>query len=202
MATLLAMGSSRSHIHPVSSSGEIGTGEAGSSTPPDPGPFLAALREAADHESSKEERVEQKTRGIVTISGAYFAIVQTVAFSSAAVVGKLEGDGRTWTIALAVAAIAALAWGVAAAIRQQWPREHQSLPSEKIGQDLLALLYGSGDNREAVKKLAEHYAGVTNSRITANRARVHMYYVCAAACLSAVGLTTTELVVALLTRTP
>lgn len=186
---------------PGSSAGESqrgGTG--GESPPPDPTPFLAALREAADHESAKEERVDGKTRGLITIAGAYFAIVQTVAFSNSDAVGTLAGSGRGWTIGLAIASVSALAFAIGSAVVQQWPRKHFSLPSDQIGQDLFDLLHGSNDNGEAVKKLAERYAGVTASRISANKSRVQMYYICAVGCLFAIGFTTAELVVSLMTR--
>jgi hypothetical protein len=185
-------------IHAVPGAG----GQGSSEDTPDPTPFLSALREAAEHESDKEERLDGKSRGIVTVTGAYFAIVQTVAFSSAAVAGKLEGDGRTWTIALAITAIGALCFAVAGAVKQQWPRKHQSLPSDKIGQDLFDLLHGAKDNREAVEELARRYAGVTQSRINANKERLRQYYVTSVFCILALIATTAELVVSLLTRTP
>jgi len=199
------MESSPRHIRPVSGAGDQPGDTGGPSSPsPDPTPFLSALREASEHESHKEQLLEGKTRGIVTVAGAYFAIVQTVTFSGANTLGKLEGGGREWTIRLAIAAVGLLAFAIAAAIRQHWPRKHGSLPTKEIGQDLLNLMYGPGseeNEREALKKLAEHYGGVTKSRHEANKARVRQYYVAAVLSLLAIAVTTAELIVSLVTRT-
>lgn len=198
------MESSRGHIRAVGSEGQPGDAGGSSSASPDPGPFLSALREAAEHENHKEQSLEGKTRGIVTVAGAYFAIVQTVTFSGANTLGKLEGGGREWTIRLAIGAVAFLAFAIAAAIRQHWPRKHGSLPTKEIGQDLLTLLYGPGseeNEREALKKLAEHYGGVAKSRYEANKSRVRQYYVTAVLSLLAIVVTTAELIVSLVSRT-
>ena len=199
------MESSRGHIHAVSGSGDQPGGASGPPPPsPDPAPFLSALREASEHESQKEELLGGKTRGIVTVAGAYFAIVQTVSFSGVNTLGKLEGGGREWTIRLAIAAVALLGLTIAAAIRQQWPKRQGSLPSKDIGQELLKLLYGARNQeseREAFKRLAEHYAGVTKSRLNANKDRVRQYYAVAVFSLLAIAATTAELIVSLVTRT-
>lgn len=200
------MESSPSHIRDVSQA-RAEQGGAGGSTPPspDPAPFLSALREASEYESQKEELIGGKTRGIVTVAGAYFAIVQTVTFAGADTLGKLEGGGRDWTIYLAIGAVVLLASAIAAAIRQQWPKDHGSLPTEKIGEDLLELLYGAGgkeQEREALQKLAEHYGGVADTRHEANRERVRQYYAAAVLSLLAIAATTAELIVSLLSRTP
>jgi hypothetical protein len=146
------MESSRSHIQSVPDGSETGEGH-----PPsiDPAPFLSALREAADHESHKEDLVGGKTRGMVTVAGAYFAIVQTATFSASGTLGKLEGGGRSWTIWLAVGAIALLALALTFAVIQQWPRKHKALPSKKIGQDLTDLLNGEQSQRDAIYQLAK-----------------------------------------------
>ncbi len=192
------------HIRAVSESG----GQLGDDGPPsglpDPAPFLSALREASEHESHKEELLGGKTRGIVTVAGAYFAIVQTVTFSGVDTLGKLEGGGREWTIRLAIAAVVLLATAIAAAIRQQWPKEQGSLPTTEIGEDLLKLLHGAGGKeaeRKALQELAEHYAGVANTRHKANQDRLRQYYAAAILSLLAIAATTAELVVSLLSRT-
>jgi hypothetical protein len=186
------MESSRGHIHAVE--------EPRASTPQaDPTPFLDALREAADYESKKEELVGGKTRGIVTVTAAYFAVVQTASFASAAL-GPLTGAGKTLTVAFSVGAIAFLAVAIAFAVAQQWPREHRSLPFEKIGQDLTDLLNGKTSQREAVHELARNYAEVAETRTTANNQRLGLYYATAAFCLSTAAMTTAELAVSLLSR--
>jgi hypothetical protein len=197
------MESSRGHIRAVSGDQP---GDVGGPTPPspDPSPFLSALREASEHESHKEQLLEGKTRGIVTAAGAYFAIVQTVTFSGANTLGKLEGDGRAWTIGLAIDAVVLLALAIAFAIRQGWPRKQGSLPTSEIGQDLLDMLYGAGtpeSERESLKKLAQHYGGVAKSRHKANKGRLRQYYVVAVLSLLAIAATTAELIVSLVTRT-
>lgn len=193
------------HIRSVSGTGDQPGSTGGpTSASPDPAPFLSALREAAEHESHKEQSLEGKTRGIVTVAGAFFAIVQTVTFSGANTLGKLEGSGREWTIRLAIAAVALLALAIAAAIRQHWPRKQGSLPTKEIGQDLLKLLYGPGseeNEREALKELAQHYGGVANTRHEANKSRVRQYYVAAVLSLLAIAVTTAELIVSLVSRT-
>lgn len=199
------MESSPRHIRPVSGGGDQ-PGETGgpSSTSPDPTPFLSALREASEHESHKEDLLGGKTRGIVTVAGAYFAVVQTVTFSGANTLGKLEGGGRTWTIWLAISAVVFLTLAIAAAIKQQWPKEQGSLPTTEIGEILVKLLYGGGGQpkeREALKKLAEHYSGVATSRYEANETRVRQYYAAAVLSLLGIGVTTAELIVSLLSRT-
>lgn len=198
------MESSPSHIRAVAGSGDQPGGAGGPTPPsPDPAPFLSALREASEHEIHKEELLEGKTRGILTVAGAYFAIVQTVTFSGANTLGKLDGGGRYWTIRLAIGAVVLLALAIAAAIRQQWPKEHGSLPSKEIGQDLLKLLYGARSqesDREALKELAQHYGGVTKSRHKANEDRVRQYYWAAVLSLLAIAATTAELIVSLITR--
>jgi hypothetical protein len=194
------MESSPRHIREVPGSG-------GQDTPPpaspDPAPFLSALREASEHESHKEELLGGKTRGIVTVAGAYFAVVQTVAFGAGAL-GKLEGGGREWTIRLAIGAVVFLGCAIAAAIRQQWPKEQGSLPTTEIGEILVKLLYGGGGEekeREALRELAEHYGGVASTRYKANEARVRQYYAAAVLSLLAIVATTAELIVSLLSRT-
>jgi hypothetical protein len=195
------MESSRGHIRPVGP-GQSQEDDAGGPPSPsvDPSPFLAALREAAEHENRKEELFEGKTRGIVTVAGAYFAIVQTAAFSASGTLGPLEGGGRDWTVGLAIGAIVMLAIAIASAVKQQWPREHKSLPSKKIGQDLADLLNGKQSQRDAVYQLAKRYAGVTKSRLDANNQRVEQYYAAAGFSILAVLVTTAELAVSLLTR--
>jgi hypothetical protein len=200
------MESSPSHIRPVSGVGDQQPGDTGgpSSPSPDPTPFLAALREASEHESQKEDLLGGKTRGIVTVAGAYFAVVQTVAFSGATTLGKLEGGARTATIWFAISAVVFLALAIAAAIRQQWPKKQGSLPTDEIGEVLTKLLYASDGRRgerEALKELAEHYAGVAETRYEANKARVRQYYVAAILSLLAIAATTAELIVSLLSRT-
>lgn len=192
------------HIRAVSESGNQPDGV---DSPPtesaDPGPFLSALREAAEHENHKEDLLGGKTRGIVTVAGAYFAVVQTVTFSGAEALGKLEGGGREWTIRLAIAAVVLLAAAIAAAIRQQWPKNQGSLPTDEIGEDFLKLLHGAGGKeaeRKALQELAEHYAGVADSRHKANEARVRQYYAAAVLSLLAIAATTAELIVSLLSR--
>ncbi len=200
------MESSPRHIQDASQEREKRGGAGGPTSPSsDPAPFLSALREASEYESQKEELIGGKTRGIVTVAGAYFAIVQTVTFAGADTLGRLEGGGRDWTIYLAIGAVVLLALAIAAAIRQQWPKDHGSLPTEKIGEDLLDLLYGSGgkeQEREALQKLAEHYGGVADTRHEANRERVRQYYVAAVLSLLAITATTAELICSLLSRTP
>lgn len=165
----------------------------------DPTPFLDALKEAADHESKKEELVGGKTRGIVTVTAAYFAVVQTASFASAGL-GSLSGAGKTLTVAFAVGAIAFLAVAIAFAVAQQWPREHRSLPFEKIGQDMTDLLNGKTTQRDAVYELARNYAEVTETRNAANTQRLGLYYATSAFCLSAATMTTAEIAVSLLSR--
>ncbi|HEY6731914.1 MAG TPA: hypothetical protein VI039_12940 [Solirubrobacterales bacterium] len=196
-ATLLGVESPRGHIQPVPDDNPVGR-------PPsidpsvDPGPFLSALREAAEHESHKEELVGGKTRGIVTAAGAYFAVVQTAAFSGA--LGRLEGTGRAWTIGLAIGAMALLSLALLVAVAQQWPRTHDSLPSRKIGQDLTDLLNGKKTQKVAIYDLATRYAGVTASRYRVNNQRLKLYYAAAVLSVLAVGATTAELAVSLATR--
>jgi hypothetical protein len=191
------MESSPSHIQPVPKPGDPG-GE----IPPslDPAPFLSALREAAEHESHKEDLVGGKTRGIVTVAGAYFAVVQTAAFSASGTLGKLEDWGRSWTIWLAVGAIACLAIAIAFAVAQQWPKKHKALSSKKIGQDLTDLLNGKKSQRDAVYQLAQRYAEVTKSRVKANNQRLGLYYAAAVFSVLAVVVTTAELAVSLVSR--
>lgn len=196
----LGMESSRSHIQSVPKEGGD-PGVSGAVSPSvDPAPFLSALREAADHESHKEDLVGGKTRGMVTVAGAYFAIVQTATFSASGTLGKLEGGGRSWTIWLAVGAIALLALALTFAVIQQWPRKHKALPSKKIGQDLTDLLNGKQTQRDAVYQLAKRYAEVTKSRLKANNQRLGMYYATAVFAILAVIVTTTELAVSLISR--
>jgi hypothetical protein len=158
------------------------------------------MREAAEHESRKEDLAASKTRGVVTVAGAYFAVVQTAAFASSGTLGALAGNGRVWTIALAVGAILALTAAIVFAVAQQWPREHTSLNSQTIGEDLTSLLNGEKPEREAVYELACRYAEVTESRLKANNQRLELYYATAVLSGFAVLLTTAEIAVSLLTR--
>jgi hypothetical protein len=158
------------------------------------------MREAADHESHKEALAGSKVRGAVTVAGAYFAVVQTATFASSGTLGPLSGDGRIWTIALAVGAIAALAVAIGFAVAHQWPRDHAALNSLKIGEDLTGLLNGEKSEQEAVYELARRYAEVTESRLDANNQRLEMYYATAVFSGLAVLLTTAEIAVSLLTR--
>jgi hypothetical protein len=198
------MESSPSHIRAVAEDQPGGAG--GPPAPsPDPGPFLAALREASEHESHKEEVLGGKTRGVVAIAGAYFAVVQTAAFAGADTLGVLEGGGKDWVIRLAIGAVGFLALAIAAAVRQQWPKKQGSLPSQEIGEDLLKLLYGpqsEAAHRDALRELAQHYAGVTTTRHKANKKRLRQYYAAALLSLFAIAATSAELIVSLLSRTP
>ena len=195
------MESSPRHIRPVGGSG----GQAGDtggppSSLPDPAPFLSAMREAADHESRKEELAGSKTRGAITVAGAFFAVVQTAAFASSGTLGPLEGSGRVWAIAFAVGAILALMAAIGFAVAQQWPRDHTALNSQTIGEDLTSLLNGEKTEREAVYELAGRYAEVTESRLKANNQRLELYYATAVFSGLAVLLTTAEIAVSLLAR--
>lgn len=192
------MESSPSHIKPAPEPGD----KTGASPPPptDPAPFLAALRDAAEHESHKEDLVGGKTRGIATVAGAFFAVVQTATFSASGTLGPLEGDGRAWTIGLAIMAIVLLGLAIGFAVAQQWPREHKALPSKKIGQDLTDLLNGKKNQRDAVYQLARRYAEVTKTRVKANNQRVGLYYATAVFSVAAVVVTTAELAVSLISR--
>lgn len=200
------MESSRGHIHAVSGAGgQPGDTGGPTSSPPDPTPFLAALREASEHENHKEEVLGGKTRGVVTIAGAYFAVVQTAAFAGADTLGTLEGGGKDWVIRCAIGAVGFLALALAAAVRQQWPKKQGSLPSQEIGEDLLKLLYGPQSetaHRDALRELAQHYAGVTTTRHKANKKRLRQYYVASLLSLLAIAATSAELIVSLLSRTP
>ncbi len=158
------------------------------------------MREAADHESAKEERLESKTRATVTVAGAYFAIVQTATFSASGTLGKLEGAALAWTVGLALLAIVTLAIAIFAAVKQQWPRKHRSLPSRKIGQEILDLVDGKLEQREALRTLIGRYARVTKIRQEANDQRVKQYYEAGVFSLLAVIATTAELIVSLVTR--
>lgn len=158
------------------------------------------MREAAEHESHKEKLAGSKTRGAVTVAGAYFAIVQTATFASSGTLGPLAGNGRIWTIALAVGAISALAVAIGFAVAHQWPRDHTSLNSMKIGEDLTSLLNGEKGEQEAVYDLARRYAEVTESRLEANNQRLELYYATAVFSGLAVLLTTVEIAVSLLSR--
>jgi hypothetical protein len=171
------MESSRSHIKSVPAEDKEEKGNRPPSIDPsaDPTPFLSALREAAEHESHKEDLVGGKTRGIVTVAGAYFAVVQTAALSTSGL-GKLDGTGRTWVIGLAVGAMTMLALALALAVIQQWPRKQKALSSKKIGQDLTELLNGDKSQRDAVHTLARRYAEVTKSRLKVNNQRLKLYY--------------------------
>jgi hypothetical protein len=194
------MESPRGHIRAVSGSGDQ-PGEAGTQPPStDPAVFVAALRDASEHESRKEELLEAKTRGVVTVAGAYFAIVQTATFTASGTLGKLEASARTWVVGLALVAIATLALAIVAAVKQHWPRKHWSLSSSQIGDDMVDLLDGKLDQREALRKLGGQYAKVTSSRQKANEGRVSQYYEAGVFSLLAVIATTAELIVALVTR--
>ena len=189
------MESSRGHIQAVpGSSDEI------EAPGVDPMPFLSALQEAADHESRKEDLAGGKTRGIVTVAAAFFAVVQTATFSASGTLGPLAGGGRSWTIWLAVGAMAMLAIAIGFAVAQQWPRDHKSLNSKKIGQDLTDLLNGKQTQREAVHMLARRYAEVTKSRVKINNQRIKLYYAAAVFSILAVIVTTAELAVSLISR--
>jgi len=136
----------------------------------------------------------------VTVAGAYFAIVQTATFAASGTLGKLDGAARTVTVALALAAITTLGIAIVAAVKQHWPRKHWSLSSSQIGDDMLDLLDGKVDQREALRKLGGQYARVTSSRQAANKQRVSQYYEAAVFSLLAVIATTAELIVALVSR--
>lgn len=166
----------------------------------DPNPLLSALREAADHESYKEELVGGKTRSAVAMAGAYFAVVQTATFSASGTLGELHGSGRSWTVGLAMGAMGILAITIALAVWQQWPKEHKSFASKQIGQDLTDLLNGTQSQRAVVYQLAKRYAAITKSRLITNTHSVKRYYATAAFGLLAVLVTTSELAVSLLTR--
>jgi hypothetical protein len=142
---------------------------------------------------------------VITVAGAYFAVVQTAAFAGADTLGTLEGNGKDWVVRLAVAAVGFLALAIAAAIRQQWPKKQGSLPTQEIGEDLLKLLYGPQNEaaqRDALRELAQHYAGVTTTRHDANKKRLRQYYVASLLSLFAIAATSAELIVSLLSRTP
>jgi hypothetical protein len=195
------MESSPRHIRPVPGSGNQPSDAGGpSSSSPDVAPFLSAMREAADHERHKEDLAGSKTRGAITVAGAYFAVVQTAVFASSGSLGTLAGSGRVWAIALAVGAILALAAAIGYAIAQQWPRDHKSLNYMEIGEDLRGLLNGEKTEPQAVYDLAGRYAEVAESRLKANNQRLDLYYLTAVFCGLAVALTTAEIAVSLLTR--
>lgn len=158
------------------------------------------MREAADHESAKEERLENKTRATVSVAGVYFAIVQTAVFSASDTLGKLEGSALAWTVGIALCAIVTLGIAIFAAVKQQWPREHRSLPSAKIGQEALELWDGKLDQREALRTMLGRYARITKIRKEVNDQRVKQYYEAGVFSLLAVIATTAELIVSLLTR--
>ena len=136
----------------------------------------------------------------MTVAAAYFALVQTATFSASGTLGKLEGEGRTWTVDLAIGAVGILALAIASAVAQQWPRNHKSLSSKKIGQDLTDLLNGKMSQRDAVYELAKRYAEVTKSRLKANKDRLNFYYAAAVLSIMVVVVTTAELAVSLVTR--
>lgn len=195
------MGSSPSHIRSVPGSGDQPGDAGGPPTPsPDLAPLLTAMREAADHESRKEDLAGSKVRGAVTVAGAYFAVVQTATFASSGTLGSLAGSGRIWTIALAVGAISALAVAISFAVAHQWPRDHTALNSMRIGEDLTSLLNGEMSEQQAVYDLARRYAEVTESRLKGNNQRLELYYASAVFSGFAVLLTTAEIAVSLLTR--
>lgn len=158
------------------------------------------MREAAEHESRKEDLAASKTRGAVTVAGAYFAVMQTAAFASSGTLGPLAGSGRILAIALAVGAILALFGAIGFAVAQQWPRKHTALNSMAIGEDLTNLLNGEKTEHEAVYELAGRYAEVTESRRKANNQRLELYYATVVFSGLAVALTTAEIAVSLLTR--
>jgi hypothetical protein len=190
--------SSRGHIRAVS--GTSAPGSPAGPGSPDTEPLLEALREAAQYESEKEERLENKTRATVTIAGAYFAIVQTAVFSSSGTLGKLHGLGLKVTVGIAVAAVVSLGIAIVAAVKQQWPRKHRSLPSRKIGQEILDLADGKLTEREALRTMAGRYVRIARVRKAANDQRVRQYNEAGVFSLLAVVLTTAELIVALLVR--
>jgi hypothetical protein len=192
------MESSRGHIRAVPGSDAPSSPEGPRS--PNPEPLLEALREAAAYESEKEERLENKTRAVVTIAGAYFAIVQTAVFSSSGTLGELKGAGLAWTVGIAIGAVISLGIAIVAAVKQQWTRKHRSLPAPKMGQEILDLMDGKLSEREVLRTMSGRYSRITKIRRAANDQRVKQFNEAGAFSLLAVILTTAELIVALLIR--
>lgn len=185
-------------------------GRGGSDSPvntPDVGALLGALKDSVASEDRAEDQVLSKTRNVATVAAAFFALSQSAVFST----NVLTQPESPWTgivIGCAVVALLALGYSIYRVVEQQRPKKHSSLPRAKIGQDLLDVLYGDSRSpdeqaqreREATRKLAQHYAGLATAKAAQTEEMAKDYGAVAGFCLFAVAVTALEFAVAIISQ--
>lgn len=199
-----------SHIHGSGPSQPPGasSGSPGPSHTPDVSAQLTALRDAVASEDRAEDLVLTKTKNVATVAGAFIAISQPVVFSTDVLGGPSTFASRA-VVFCAVGALVCLAVGIWRVFEQQKPaNDHKGLPRDDIGKDLFDVLHANPRTeveqaeaeRQAIRKLAQHYAGVAGAKSARTSKLADDYRAIVKLCTAAVVLVAVEFAIALISQ--
>ncbi len=138
---------------------------------PDIGPVIEVARTAIGQQFDIAERLDTKARGLVTIGGAWYAVVTTVAGQALAV----ENLDRAWVglvaVCAAAGAVALLATIVSSS--QVW----RLIPDKDLSPEALAEMRNDAlaGGHVLGDKLLQHYAVVLRARVANNDDRARAY---------------------------
>lgn len=125
-------------------------------------------RAAIAQQFQVSERLDNKARGIVTIAGAWFALVQAFAASAFNVVG-LDARWTHWIVGTAAGGALALLVSIVLASRVWTLRRDHDIGPEGLVELRKDLLSGHDD------KLLVHYAVTLRDRAANNKSRTKWY---------------------------
>lgn len=161
------------------------------------GKVVDALKASADQEFNIAERLSAKARQSFALAAGFFVVAQTVAFGGFEAT-KLSAHENHWIIALAIMAVAALAFAVLAALKADATYKSRDLPLEKLEDDLNAAYAGDPD---VIGNLGRYYLGIIRTRRKANGSRRVWYQLTRIAVIVSLSATVSELIFSLVSRT-
>lgn len=162
----------------------------------DAGRIFEALRSAADQEFTIAERLATKARQGFALAAAFFAISQTVAFSSFEA-EQLSHCEKRWLIGLAIAAITTLAAAAGCTIWADSLFGTRDLPLATLEHEVNAAYDGDLD---VLGRLVGLYLGIVRSRRNANNGRRTAYKASRVFVVLALAATCLELIYGLAAR--
>jgi hypothetical protein len=157
-------------------------------------PLLPSLQAAIQREDANAERLDAKTRQLLALVGALFAVVQTLAFASYRQ-GKLGAADRVWLAGLALGAMSLLTASALASFRQQAALEVRDLDMGRIGDFI-----DSPSDHEILRELCRDHLTALWSRRDANLKRRNRYQATLLLATPAIVVIAAELIVAVAAR--
>jgi hypothetical protein len=157
-------------------------------------PLLDALTAAIQREDTNAERLDAKTRQLLALVGALFAVVQAIAFASYRQ-GKLGGGDRLTIAILAFAAMVLLASAALASFRQQ-----SALKVDDLDLIRMSEFIERRETTDILAELCKDHLTALWSRRNANLERTNRYQLTFLFASPAIVVIAAELIVAIAVR--